>query len=105
MSAIDEYESKYNWPKGHFAKQYKMCTAHECKHFNYFDLKSIMMYGSKLPGTNITVIKPKTLCNGKECIIGQRQELSFLDRQDIASAYDCSKFCIQNLILIEKYAL
>ena len=92
MNAIHEYESKYNWPRGYFAKQYKTCTTAGCRHFNYFDMNSIMMYGPKLPGTNITVIKPKTLCDGKECIIGQRQELSFLDRKDIASAYDCSKY-------------
>ena len=102
MTAIHEYESKNNWRKDHFARQYKMCTADGCKHFNFFDLKSIMMYGSKLPGTNITVIKPKTLCNGKECVIGQREELSFLDRQDITSAYNCSKLYLQDIFPIPR---
>ena len=91
MNAIYEYETKYNW-NDRFSRQYKTCNSTECKHFNFFDMESIMMYGSTLPGTNITVITPKTLCGGKECVIGQRQGLSFLDRKDIASAYDCSKY-------------
>ena len=91
MNAIYEYETKYNW-NGRFSRQYKTCNSTGCKHFNFFDMESIMMYGSTLPGTNITVIRPKTLCGGKECVIGQRQGLSFLDRKDMASAYDCSKY-------------
>ena len=89
MNAIHQYESKNFWPQGYFAKQYKTCSNIGCKPFNYFDLKSIMMYGSLLPGTNLTVIKTKTLCDGKECEIGQRRELSFLDIKDISSAYNC----------------
>ena len=91
MNAIHEYETKYNW-NGRISRQYKTCNATGCTHFNFFDLDSIMMYGPTIPGTNITVIKPKTLCHGEECVIGQREGLSFLDRKDIASAYDCSKY-------------
>ena len=54
-------------------------------------MQSIMMYGPFLQGTNVTVIKPKTFCDGKACEIGQRRGLSFLDIEDIASAYNCSK--------------
>ena len=91
MNAIYEYESKYNW-NGRISKHYQTCNTTGCKHFNFFDLESIMMYEATLPGTNITVIKPKVSCDGKECVIGQRKGLSFLDRKDIASAYDCSKY-------------
>ena len=91
LDAIYQYESANFWPRGTYARQYQMCSKFGCKATSYFDMQSIMMYGPYLQGTNVTVIKPKTFCDGKACEIGQRRGLSFLDIEDIASAYNCSK--------------
>jgi hypothetical protein len=92
LAAMEKYETDNYWPSGYFSKNYRLCTGHGCVPHHPYDHSSIMHYGAILEGTGLPVIKSKPLCNNKPCEIGQRTELSFVDKMDINSLYGCGKF-------------
>ena len=88
MLEIENVQQEDFIPRDTYKKQYEKCT--ECKVSGDYDISSIMHYPAYLGIKNRTVIVPKHgACDGSECSMGQRSQLSIGDVDNIQRLYDC----------------